>query len=70
MKESYKEDLANYFGLETYTVNEITAISETIGYQWKDPAHDNNGNMTTIPQPKDLTKGYTATWDAWNRLVN
>ena len=51
------------------TVNEITAIAETVGDQWKDPAHDNNGNMTTIPQPKDLTKGYTATWDAWNRLV-
>ena len=50
-------------------VNEITAIAETVGDQWKDPAHDANGNMTTIPQPKDLTKGYTATWDAWNRLV-
>jgi len=25
--------------------------------------------MTTIPQPKDLAKGFTATWDAWNRLV-
>ena len=25
--------------------------------------------MTVIPQPNDLTEGYTATWDAWNRLV-
>jgi len=25
--------------------------------------------MTTIPQPADLTAGYTGTYDAWNRLV-
>ena len=25
--------------------------------------------MTTIPQPADPTKSYTATYDAWNRLV-
>ena len=25
--------------------------------------------MTTIPQPFDLTAGYTGIWDAWNRLV-
>ena len=25
--------------------------------------------MTTIPQPFDLTAGYTGIWDAWNRLT-
>ena len=25
--------------------------------------------MTTIPKPADPTKAYTATYDAWNRLV-
>lgn len=52
------------------TVNEITAISETVGLPWADPAHDANGNMTTIPQPGALDDSYTATWDAWNRLVS
>ena len=27
------------------------------------------GNMTTIPQPGNLTSTYTATYDAWNRMV-
>jgi hypothetical protein len=33
------------------------------------PAYDAAGNMTTIPQPATLTSSYTATYDAWNRLV-
>ena len=27
------------------------------------------GNMTRIPKPADPTEYYTATYDAWNRLV-
>ena len=50
-------------------INEITGIAETFGLSWADPAHDANGNMTTIPQPKSLDDSYTATWDPWNRLV-
>ena len=49
--------------------NEITAITATTGTNWADPAHDAAGNMTTIPKPSDLVNGYTATYDAWNRLV-
>lgn len=51
------------------TVNEITAIGQTVGLDWEDPTHDANGNMTTIPQSEALDDGYTATYDAWNRLV-
>jgi RHS repeat-associated protein len=50
-------------------VNEITAISETTGTAWIDPAHDLAGNMTTVPKPSDLSSGLTCTYDAWNRLV-
>ena len=50
-------------------VNEITGISETTGTAWIDPAYDAAGNMTTIPKPANLTAGFTATYDAWNRLV-
>ena len=49
--------------------NEITAIGATVGDVWQTPAYDRNGNMTTIPQPFDLTAGYTGIWDAWNRLM-
>jgi YD repeat-containing protein len=51
------------------TVNEITGISETVGLPWDTPAYDANGNMTSLPQPESLDESYTATWDAWNRLV-
>ena len=51
-------------------VNEITAISETIGDAWTTPAHDAAGNMTSLPQPNDLTDSYDAVWDAWHRLVS
>lgn len=50
-------------------VNEITEIARTVGQQWATPAYDRNGNMTVIPQPKEMDKTYQATWDAWNRLV-
>ncbi|MEZ6049203.1 MAG: RHS repeat domain-containing protein [Planctomycetaceae bacterium] len=33
------------------------------------PAYDAAGNMTTIPKPAAPTAGYTATYDAFNRLV-
>ena len=49
--------------------NEITDISESVGKPWATPAHDVAGNMTSIPQPADLSSNYDATWDAWNRLV-
>ena len=37
---------------------------------WQNPAHDAAGNMTTIPRPKAPASGYTAKYDAWNRLVS
>ncbi|MEX2670939.1 MAG: RHS repeat-associated core domain-containing protein [Phycisphaeraceae bacterium] len=45
--------------------NEIDTISGT----WLDPAHDASGNMVGMPKPLDPTQGYTAVYDAWNRLV-
>jgi RHS repeat-associated protein len=50
-------------------VNEISNISETAGPSWVTPAYSRAGNMTTMPQPADPTESYTATYDAWNRLV-
>ena len=50
-------------------VNEITGISESTGPSWVTPAYSAAGNMTTVPQPADPTKSFTATYDAWNRLV-
>jgi RHS repeat-associated protein len=49
--------------------NEITAIGATVGPVWYQPAHDRAGNMTAMPKPLEPTEGYTATYDAWNRLV-
>ena len=51
------------------TVNEITGITNSAGPAWAQPAYDKNGNMTTIPQPANPGSAYTATYDAWNRLV-
>ena len=53
----------------TNKVNEITDVTESTGPSWVTPAYNKAGNMTTVPQPADLTKSYTATYDAWNRLV-
>jgi YD repeat-containing protein len=50
-------------------VNEITGITATTGTDCADPVHDRNGNMTTIPKPANLADCLTATYDAWNRLV-
>ncbi|MEZ6129146.1 MAG: RHS repeat-associated core domain-containing protein [Planctomycetaceae bacterium] len=50
-------------------VNEITDITETAGSSWVTPAYSAAGNMTTMPQPATPTSSYTATYDAWNRLV-
>ena len=50
-------------------VNEITDITETAGNSWTTPVYNKSGNMTTIPTPDDPTVSYTATYDAWNRLV-
>lgn len=50
-------------------VNEITGISETTGPSWVDPAYDAAGNTTTFPQGDDPTQAFTASYDAWNRMV-
>ncbi len=50
-------------------VNEITDITETLGPSWVTPVYNKPGNMTTMPQPGAPTSSYTATYDAWNRLV-
>ncbi|MBX3452387.1 MAG: hypothetical protein KF777_22715 [Planctomycetaceae bacterium] len=50
-------------------VNEIAGITNTVGAAWVQPGYDPAGNITTIPQPADPTLSYTATYDAWNRLV-
>lgn len=49
--------------------NEITDITESTGPSWATPAYDAAGNMTSIPKPSNLTANYTATYDAWNRIV-
>ena len=51
------------------TVNEITAISESVGTAWVDPVQDKAGNMTTLPKPSSPATGLTCKWDAWNHLV-
>ncbi|MBS0266027.1 MAG: RHS repeat-associated core domain-containing protein [Planctomycetes bacterium] len=50
-------------------VNEITAIINSVGSAWGQPAYDKNGNMTTIPQPANPSSTYAGEYDAWNRLV-
>jgi RHS repeat-associated protein len=49
--------------------NEISGISASVGSTWTTPSYDLGGNMTTIPIPSSPTSAYTATYDAWNRLV-
>ena len=49
--------------------NEITAITAEVGPAWAQPLYDRAGNMISLPQPKAPTDGYTATYDAWNRLI-
>ena len=50
-------------------VNEITGFTTTTGTGWATPGYNAVGNMTTMPQPASLANGYTAQYDAWNRLV-
>ena len=50
-------------------VNEITDITESAGPSWFAPGYNRAGNMTAMPQPLALTSSYSATYDAWNRLV-
>jgi hypothetical protein len=50
-------------------VNEIINITNVEGNAWIDPIYNRAGNMTTMPQPLIPEAGYTATYDAWNRLV-
>jgi hypothetical protein len=50
-------------------VNEITGVTETAGPSWATPGYDPAGNMTSVPKPADPTESFTATYDAWNRLV-
>jgi YD repeat-containing protein len=50
-------------------VNEVTNITETAGPSWATPAYDPAGNMTSVLKPADPTGSFTATYDAWNRLV-
>jgi len=50
-------------------VNEITNITEATGPTWVTPAYDTAGNTTTMPQVADPTLGFTATYDAWNRMT-
>jgi len=51
------------------TVNEITDITNSVGPTWAVPTYDPAGNMTTVPQSADPENSFTASWDAWNRLV-
>jgi RHS repeat-associated protein len=50
--------------------NEISGVSATVGATWATPAYDLAGNMTSIPISANLASLYTATYDAWNRLVS
>jgi YD repeat-containing protein len=50
-------------------VNEIIDVTESTGPSWVTPAYSAAGNMTTVPKPADPTASFTATYDAWNRLV-
>ncbi len=52
------------------TVNEITGITNSVGSPWANPAYDAAGNMTTMPQSASPGSSYTATYDAWNRLIS
>lgn len=51
------------------TVNEITAISASVGTTWATPIYDAAGNMTAMPKPSSLANSYTTTYDPWNRMI-
>lgn len=50
-------------------INEIVAISRQFGSNWITPQYDRAGNTIHMPQPIDPTSAFTATYDAWNRLI-
>lgn len=50
-------------------VNEITAISETVGSSWIDPTYDAAGNMISGPKASAETTRLHFIFDAWNRMV-
>ncbi|QGQ25646.1 hypothetical protein F1728_24495 [Gimesia benthica] len=50
-------------------VNEITDITESAGPSWVTPAYNKAGNMISMPKPADPTTSFSATYDAWNRVV-
>jgi YD repeat-containing protein len=50
-------------------VNEIEVISGTPGWA-SPPSYDAAGNMTSFPQPANPSNAFTATYDAWNRMVS
>ena len=69
----FKEDASGdgTFELDqTRTVNKANEITGISGGSWVTPAYDRSGNMTTMPQPAAPTSSYTATYDAWNRLMS
>ena len=49
--------------------NEIIAITAASGLDWVDPQHDAAGNITLMPKPENPAQSFTASYDAWNRLV-
>ncbi len=49
--------------------NEITGISRRFGRNWTTPVYDRAGNTTNFPQLNDPTQEFSATYDAWNRLM-
>jgi len=51
------------------SVNEISVVNSFAGPAWITPTYDAAGNMTLIPQSASPTTGFTAKYDAWNRLV-
>jgi RHS repeat-associated protein len=50
-------------------VNEITAITNSVGSAWTQPGYDAAGNMTTMPQPNAPGSQFTGIFDGWQRLV-
>jgi hypothetical protein len=50
-------------------VNEITNISASTGPTWVTPVYDAAGNTIRMPQPANPTAGFTALYDAWNRMT-
>ena len=50
-------------------VNEITDITSYITPFWATPAYDDAGNMTSFPRASSPAGAFTATYDAWNRLM-